>query len=467
MTDQNPSTGIRAHRRALMAITVVAMFLAGYALLAFDSDAATSKVVISADHDEKGALEETTVYFTVSLYNSDTEWSSQTVKMYANWLSGNAWTWEFTKGDGSALDPVYDTNGQLIDNGVTISQDSTVDIRFQVDVPAASAGQSQTITILGVDNHGSFNGNTTKQDDGTDLTLTLLAVKEHEVEISIDDDSKAGDSIVYSGEAIRWGYTIENTGWLADEYTVEVIGPAGWNFNPGMAPGTSIPGQSTTDVSHKYIGEVIITPDPGATPGNYDIIVEISGSNGRAREPASASAEFTVTIIAPDLQITDLSFSHASAWITSQGKTQTVTIYATVLNSGGNVDSTGATVGHVDVWFTVEGTTVGVEYVETLSHGEEATVSVTFEPTNTAGGDLLVQAAVDIWNNQSGDDPQDLNIQESDEGNNAETASFKVVRTKVESPSFYMGFAALTAAIVSAVALSAWLRRRQPDDDDE
>ena len=464
MTDQKPPTGIRAHRRALMAITVVAMFLAGYALLAFDSGAATSKVVISADHDEKGGLEDTTVYFTISLFNSDTEFSSQTVKMYANWLSGSAWAWEFTKGDGSALDPVYDSNGQLVENGVTVSQAATVDIRFQVDIPVASAGQSQTITILGVDNYGSFSGNTTKKDDGTDLTLTIMAVKDYDVDITIDDDSKAGDSIVYSGEETRWGYTIENIGWAIDEYTISAIVPSGgWTLNPGMIAGTSIPGQSTTDVSHRFIGEMIITPAPGATPGNYDIILEVAGANAGAH---AASAQITVTIIAPDLQITDLSFSHAAAWITSNGDTQTVTIYATVLNSGGNVDSTGATVGHVDVWFTVESATVGVEYIETLSHGEEATVSVTFEPTNTAGGDLLVQAAVDLWNNQGEDDPQDVNIQESDESNNAETATFKVVRTKVTTPSFYMGFAALTVAIVGMVVLSTWLRRRQPDEDE-
>ena len=55
-------------------------------------------------------------------------------------------------------------------------------------------------------------------------------------------------------------------------------------------------------------------------------------------------------------------------------------------------------------------------------------------------------------------------IAESDEENNEGTVYFKVVRTKASSPSFYVGFVSLIAAVGVAVLLSSYYRNKEDSD---
>ena len=445
-------SGRPASRRALLVIALTTLLVAGYALLMVNTSAFDSKVVISVDKEEKSAQIGGETVFIVSLDNQDDEFSSQTIKLYANWLGGEGdWIWEFTKTNGDPLDEIRDVNDNLVQNGIVVPQSVAVDFHFVVRVPAASPSEVRVVKIIGLDNYGHLSANLTKQADGTDLSLAVNAVEAYGADLSINAKSTEGDKLVFSGQDTTWGYTIYNEGWEDDEFTVTSDLPAGWNIAPGFAADTPIQGHNVLDVAHSQAAVMTITPAADARPGLYNLKLNIDGNGG-----ASANATFQATIPAPDFVITNLTLSHSAAWFTSKN-TQTVTIRATILNTGGNVDSAGYATEHIDVWFRVDGATVGgVQYIPSLSHNEKTIINVTFRPLRA--GNLLIRVSVDGYNDDG--DAADVDIQESDEGNNEKTLGFKVVQAPSTEPSFYLGFAALTFAVLGAVALSTYFRRR-------
>ncbi len=441
-----------ASRRVLLVFALATLLVAGYALLMVNTSADDSKVVISVDKDGKSALKGENVTFVVSLDNQDDENPSQTIKLYASWLTGESdWVWGFTKTNGDPLDEIRNRDDDIVLNGITVPQSTTVDLHFVVYIPADSPSEAREVTIVGLDNFGYLTANLTKQADGTDMSLTVNAVENYGAAISINAKSSNDDKLVFSGQDTTWGYTIYNEGWESDDFTVTSELPADWAISSGIPAGTTILGHSVPDVAHSRAAMMTITPATDARPGHYDLKVIATGDGG-----ASANATFRVTIIAPDFTITNLTLSHSATWITNKD-TQTITIRATVLNAGGNVDSAGHATEHIDVWFQVDDETVGdVQYIPSLAHDEEVTVSITFKPSKA--GDLLIRASIDEYNDAG--DAADVEIQESDEGNNDETLNFKVVKTITTDPSFFLGFAALTFAVLGVVALSTYYRRR-------
>ena len=441
---------------AIAAVLVVAvLLLAGYALLRTGSGA-PSPVEISSDKDSLEVVGGHEALFEISLTNRDTEWA-QTVQMNANWLSGLPWEWNFTKTSGGPLDEVRDVNEEVIQNGITVPSGTSVSFRFVAQVPMGEAGTTKRVTLFGIDNFGSYAGNVTKQGDGSDLLLTINAVRGQSVALELDPVSQNGNALAYQGQPTLWGYTVRNKGYYLDIYNLEVIPPAtGWAVETGFANGTQIEGLQRDAAPHTFEGMMAITPPANARPGNYDIHFNVSSIDGETSDIDS----LTVTIPAPDLQVTAITFSHSAVWISRQGETQTVQIYATVTNTGGSVDANGRYVEHIDVWFLVGEVTIGtIHYIDSLSHGGSATVEMGFQPRDD--GTLQVQVLVDTWNNQGGDDPGDVNLQESDEGNNEANAELRVVRVRISSPSFYLGFAALIVAVSGVVTLSAYHRRRE------
>jgi uncharacterized membrane protein len=278
--------------------------------------------------------------------------------------------------------------------------------------------------------------------------------------VDAESTSASSSNTVYQGETTVWRYTVTNTGWNDDTYDFSVSTTAnGWTLTAGLGNGLEIKGQSNTVATHSHTGEITITPFSGAAPGTYTVSISATSSSG-----ASDSDTFSVVLPEPDLEIkaTDISFSHTSAWITARGNSQVVTITAKVRNNGGSVDTAGNSVTNVDVWFTVDGSTVGtVQYVSSLDHGEEETVSVSYKPNRPHSDSetgLPVKVMVDQYNNLDGSKPGDKAIKESDETNNEASTTFKVVRIKTANPSFYLGFTALTASVGAAVLLSRYYR---------
>jgi len=439
---------------AIAAVLAVAvLLLTGYALLEMSSGA-TSPVVISSDKSSLDVVEGREALFEITLTNTGE--TSQTVQMSADWLSGSPWEWNFTQIGGAPLDEVRDTSGQLVHNGIVVPGDGSVSFHFVVQVPMGEADVTSRITLAGIDNYGSYAGNVTRQDDGTDLTLTINAVHGLSVALELDAASQSGNTLAYQEQSTAWGYTVRNEGYYLDTYNLEVIPPAaGWSIETGFAPGTEIEGLQSDAAPHTFEGLMAITPPANARPGNYDIHFDVSS----IYSGVSDTGTITVTIPAPDLQVTALTFSHAAVWITSKGDTQTVQIYATVTNTGGSVDANDHRIEYVDVWFLVDEITIGIQYIDALPHGESAIAVMEFQPHDD--GMLQVQVLVDTWNNQGGENPEDVSLQESNEANNEANAKLRVIRVRANSPSFYLGFTALVVAVLGAVTLSAYHRRRE------
>ncbi|PXF17942.1 MAG: hypothetical protein CXX76_02745 [Methanobacteriota archaeon] len=399
------------------------------------------------------------ITFILTLTSSDSTYSSQTVRLYGTWLSGTEWPFEFTDPDG---DEIYEAT-------IDVPKDGTATVYLFVDCSGAcTGGASNTISVYGrsdpryttVDGD-DISGNPASSENATNPTeITITAVNAYTVDVTAESTSASSSNKVYQGETTVWRYTVTNTGWNDDTYDFSVSTTAnGWTLTTGLSNGLETKGQSNTVATHSHTGEITITPFSGAAPGTYTVSISATSSNG-----ASDSDTFSVVLPEPDLEIkaTDISFSHTSAWITARGNSQVVTITAKVRNNGGSVDSAGNSVTNVDVWFTVDGSTVGtVQYVSSLDHGEEETVSVSYKPNRPHSDSetgLPVKVMVDQYNNLDGSKPEDKAIKESDETNNEASTTFKVVRIKTANPSFYLGFTALTASVGAAVLLSRYYR---------
>jgi len=158
-----------------------------------------------------------------------------------------------------------------------------------------------------------------------------------------------------------------------------------------------------------------------------------------------------------EIKETDVDFSHTSAWINIRGDSQKVTIYATVRNNGGNIDSTGASTNEVMVKFYADSVPVGTSQTVSLKHGEEETISVYWNPGRASTSEepgIIISVKVDPTSD----------IEESDETNNEGNQYFKVVRTKSSTPSFYMGIFALIGSVAVAVMLSSYYRNKDLEE---
>ena len=279
--------------------------------------------------------------------------------------------------------------------------------------------------------------------------------------VDCEDVHDVGSIDVYQGIRYNWPYTLTNTGWDTDNYEFESTvtsssgaDVSGWDVFPGLENGKELTGASSTGVSEAE-GRIQITPSLTARPGTYTIELIASSNNGGAPD----NCEFDVIVPAPDLEIkeTDVDFSHTSAWINIRGDSQKVTIYATVRNNGGSVDSTGASTNEVMVKFYADSAPVGTSQTVSLKHGEEETISVSWNPGRASTSEepgIIISVKVDPTSD----------IEESDETNNEGNQYFKVVRTKSSTPSFYMGIFALIGSVAVAVMLSSYYRNKDLEE---
>jgi len=444
-------------RRMLVALIAGALLFTSLALTSTVS--AASPIALTSDSSSGTVLAGDKITFKLTLTSTDGAYNYQTVKLYGSWLSGTNWPFAFSDSDGD----------EISDSTVDVPKAGTATVYLDVYCfSPCTGGTSNTITVYGKsdprymttsgdDNAGDPAGSNNATNS---IDITVTAVNGYTVDLTAESTSASSSNKVYQGETTVWRYTVTNTGWNDDTYDFSVSTTAsGWTLTAGLSNGLEIKGQSNTVATHSHPGEITITPFSGATPGTYTVSISVTSSNG-----ASDSATFSVVLPEPDLEIkaTDISFSHTSAWITARGNSQLVTITAKVRNNGGSVDTAGNSVTNVDVWFTVDGSTVGtVQYVSSLDHGEEETVSVSYKPNRPHSDSetgLPVKVMVDQYNNLDGSKPEDKAIKESDETNNEASTTFKVVRIKTANPSFYLGFTALTASVGAAVLLSRYYR---------
>ena len=452
-------------RRTVMALAVVAMFLA--TLGVGNVDAAASPVSITSDKSSADIMVGDSVIVTLTLDSSDTRYRNMEVQMTANWPSGTAWEYYF-------LDANAD---EIPNNQVTLNKGGSETVLLYIICSGVcESGDTNSVSVYGKSDPKFYTGSTRSQcgsdDCETDTSaassssnvtntveISLTAATEHSSSVTCDAASGDGGNMVHQGDKVLWGYTLTNTGYSADSYTfVSTISSnigaevGFWAVTPGLTNGKNLVGTSGTGDSSAE-ASISITAATDARPGTYEIELIVSSNGGGA----DAGCEFSVVVPEPDLEIknTDITFSHNSAWINTNDKSQVVTIYVKVRNNGGTVDSSGVRTNDVEVKFYVDGAQVGaVETITSLTHGEEVTLSREWQPGRAYDEDNEVGLSVVVKV-----DPADK-IDESDNDNNQGTQYFKVIRAKSSTPSFFIGFFALISAIAMAVMLSSYYRNR-------
>jgi len=461
------------NRRAIMAFAVVAMFLA---TMGVSNVEATSPVSISADTNTFDIMEGGVATATLTISNSDSKYKKMNLFLEANWVGGvlDGWTSKF-------MDLNYDN---LANGEVTLTKGGSATVLFQVTCGTdCNNGDTNAVQITGQSDPKWYNGggsgsNCGSDDCSTDTTpasgssntttsvrIDYTARTGFSHTVVCDAEHDAGGIEVYQGNTYGWPYTLTNTGWNTDNYgfTATVTSASGadvggWDVEPGLVDPKELTGVDTSlSGSSEADSKIQITPALTATPGTYDIELVVSSNLGGT--PETCDRDISVVVPEPDLEITDkdIDFSHTSAWISTRGDSQLVTIYATVRNNGGNMDANGISTNAVTVKFYVDSAPVGTSQTLSLEHGEEEKIEVSWNPARAHTVDevgIVVSVKVDPAND----------IAELDETNNEGNQFFKVVRTKSSTPSFFMGFFALIGSVAVAVMLSSYYKNKDSEE---
>ena len=453
-------------RNAIVALSIVAMLVVSFGIS--NVDAAASPVSLASDISSADIMEGEYVIATLTVTSSDNTYRKMEVKLTANFPGGTSWTTMFLDTDENPID------GDTVSLG---KQDSTtVKLAIFCD-GVCSAGDTNTVQVYGQTDPRWYKGgsgdgcgssdcetDTTPASSSSNVTntvsISLTARTGGSHTLACDAASDSGNNEMFHGTTYQWGYDLTNTGWNDDTYTFSTSVNNGditdWTVNAGLS-NKVLTGQSDTSSTavHSAEASMSIKPADTARPGVYTIGLQATGTNSGNVE----GCEFNVVISQPDLEVkdTDISFSHSSAWINSRGDSQRVTIYATIRNNGGIVDTEGAIVKDIEVTFQVDGSQLGsVQTISSLGYGEEVTLQAYWNPGRAHDSDevgIPIKVVVD----------PSVDFQESEADNNMGSAHFKVVKTKASNPSFYMSFLSLVGAVGAAVLMSAYYRNKDEE----
>ena len=228
--------------------------MAGLFLVVFSNfggaEAAPSPVSIEADCGDDCDLDIVSgeqLVITLTLDSSDTRYRKMDVYMLANWPSGTAWTSNFLDEDGEVLE----------ENIVRINKGSMATIYIIIFCDdQCSAGDTNTLHIYGITdpaffmtdygegedpgNHTDTCGSADCKNDTTPasassnitngITFELTSYLNYSHSVVIDgflmsgiacNGTATGDHLVYdSSSFITWNFTLNNTGYLDDFYTI-------------------------------------------------------------------------------------------------------------------------------------------------------------------------------------------------------------------------------------------------------
>ena len=454
-------------RSAVVAFSIVAMLVVSFGFKS--ADAAASPVSLSSDISSADVMEGEYVIATLTVTNSDNTYRKMEIKLTANFPGGTAWSTMFLDTDNNPID----------DDIVALGKQDSTTVRLAIFCDGVcSAGDTNTVQVYGQTDPRWYPGGTDPDTCGssdceTDTTpassssnvtntvsISLTARTGGSHTLVCDAASNSGSNEMFHGTTYQWGYDLTNTGWNDDTYTFTTSVNNGditdWTISAGLS-NKALTGQSDTSSTavHSAEASMSIKPSDSARPGVYTIGLQSTGTSSGNVE----GCEFNVVISEPDLEVkdTDISFSHSSAWINSRGDSQRVTIYATIRNNGGIVDSEGAQVKDIDVIFLVDGSQLGsVQTISSLGYGEEVTLQAFWNPgrahdSNEVG--IPIKVSVD----------PSVDFQESEADNNIGSTHFKVVKTKASNPSFYMSFLSLVGAVGAAVLMSAYYRNKDEE----
>ena len=269
-------------RRTVMALAVVAMFLA--TLGVGNVDAAASPVSISSDKTSATIMVESYAIATLTLESSDTRYRNMEVYMVANWPSGTAWEYYF-----------LDANEDELAMPITLNKGGSSTVLLAIVCSGVcDSGDTNSVQVYGKSDPKFYTGSTRSQcgsdDCETDtsaasassnvtntITISLTAATEYSSSVSCDTVSGNGGNTVYQGSTVLWDYTLTNTGYSADSYafTSTVSSSIGaevgfWTVTPGLTNGKNLVGTSGTGDSSAE-ASISITAATDARPGTYEI----------------------------------------------------------------------------------------------------------------------------------------------------------------------------------------------------
>ena len=458
-------------RSVFVVFTVAIMAIASFGLNTVDG--ATSPVTLTADKSKADIMEGEFVIVTLTVTSTDTKFRKMEVYLQATFDSGVAWTTNF----------MDENEKSLPGNIVALERQGTSTVKLAIFCTGVcTAGDTNVVKVYGKSDprwYPGGSGNTCGSSDcetdtnpasGSDnmtntVTITLTARTGGSHSLTCETAHDGGDNVMYQSNKYLFKYELENTGWNTDTYNFDAaVEDAGgqdqtsWTVIAGLSNSKELTGQSdtTTTAVHKVEALMDITPAATAKPGVYTIALDVTSNNAGNVE----GCEVQIVIPEPDLEVlvTDISFSHSSAWINARGDSQRVTITATVRNNGGTVDAAGTAVENVEVVILVDGSQLGsVQTITALGHDEEKPVSAFWNPTRAHSGDevgIPIKISVD----------PDVVIKETDTDNNIASTHFKVVQTKASNPSFYMSFLSLIGAVGAAVLMSAYYRNKDSEE---
>ena len=465
-------------RSAIVAFSVVAMLVFSFGVS--NVDAAVSEVVISSDISTADVMVGDFVIATLTLDNKDADFAKQEVYLAYSFVGGVNWEVKLKNTNGNLLEDQTISVGdqdqttvtvEIYCNGVCEAGDTNVLTIFgKTDPRWYSGGSDDTETCGSSDCLTDTTPPSSSSNNTNSVTITLTARTGGAHTVDCDDVSGDGDNKLFHGEEYQWGFDLENTGFNSDTYTFETSVTTasggtvdGWTVDTGLSnkvlTGTS---DTTSSAVHSTEGSMTIKLADSTRPGSYLVGMQVTGTNSGNVE----GCQFDVIVPEPDLEVlvTDIFFSHSSAWINSRGDSQRVEISATVRNNGGTVDSEGTIVTGVKVIFLVDGSQFGSEITlddtngnGVLGYQEEEVASVQWNPgrahdSNEVG--IPIKVSVD----------PSVDIQESDADNNIASTHFKVVKTKASNPSFYMSFLSLVGAVGAAVLMSSYYRNKDSEE---
>ena len=474
-----------------VAVAMAVLVLGSLGLYNLNSEAINvSEVIISADPNSQKVENGETAWYTITLDNMDSEFNAQPVKLEASFQSGDVWDNGFSPNPGAfdslALVMINTGGGpyDFVANTVEVPKGSQVDVYFWVNTTSnGNLLGERRIQIMGYDNWGLLTqgANVSKDPTGKTLEVKLTSVKQHDANIELDDVNSNGNINVYQGEGGVWGFTLENNGCLADDFTLSgnvfksgsATPETNWHFAWSGGNSVNLPGACTSGGGNVFDSSVTITPPDNAAAGQYELEIRVLGTDVSQSERTDAIVPLPDFVLEPG----DVTFSHSSAWINRDGTSQEVTISVNVRNNGGNRDNSGRPTDHVDVDFVENnnmvdmgnsGTSSKTKYIDSLKHGEEQTVTMTFtanEKNIQEVTDLVINILVDMFPDPT--DPADLDIGESNSDNNDVTVTFKLIPSTTTSPGFNVGFIALLGVAVVLAGLATRYRRHQADEDEE
>ena len=477
-------------KSALFALGVMVMLIGMN--IQTNVEAGNNNITLSSDITATDIMVGKSATATLTLSSTDTSFQLMEIYLQAAWTGSEDWSYGF-----------YDADFNTLPEIVSLGRGDSLTVKFIVSCTGnCEAGDTGTIQILGQTDPRwydggtesgqgyAYNGHPSTEGSGCSVTqncedttspkqsmnqtnaiqITYTARTGAGSSLDCDDESSTGDNQMYQGTTYTWGYALTNTGWNDDSYTFAMSISSDdsvttdWSLDPGLSNGKQLTGQSDSSSTAVKTadGVMSIRPVDNARPGVYTITLDV-GSNQGPNADSDSTCSFDVVIPAPDLEIknTDITFSHTGAWINTRGDSQKVTIYAKVRNNGGSIDSDGVTTSDIAVTFNVDGSQYGQsQTISSLAHGEEFSVELDWNPTRPHEDDevgIPITVSVDTKGGES-------SISESDEENNEGTVYFKVVRTKASSPSFYVGFVSLIAAVGVAVLLSSYYRNKEDSD---